>query len=56
MTVERPEEATQEWHSWATSTLGGYEDVGAFPCRFSAPPGLGRGQLAQKTQIIRKQQ
>lgn len=56
MTMERPEEATQDWHSWATSTLRGYEDVDAFPCSFSAAPGLGRGQLCQKTQIIGKQQ
>lgn len=56
MTVETPKEATQEWHSWATSTLGGYEDVGAFPCSLSAAPGLRRGQFPQKTQVIRKQQ
>lgn len=49
MTVERPEEATQDWHSWATSPLRGCEDVGAFPCSFSAAPGLGWGHLDQNT-------
>lgn len=35
MTVERPE-ATEDGHSWATSALGDCEDMGAFPCSFSA--------------------
>lgn len=46
--MERPEEATQDWHNWATSTLKGCEDVGAFPCSFSAAPRLGKRAACSK--------